>query len=121
MGHVNNANHFTYFELARVKYFEEVVNEPVAWSRQGIILARMSIDYKSPIVLNDKVEVHCRVSRFGTTSFDIEYKIFCNRTGGLVLAAEGVSTQVCFDYEKNSTYPVPELWRKKSADYESGS
>ena len=24
MGHVNNANHFTYLELARVKYFNEV-------------------------------------------------------------------------------------------------
>ena len=40
LGHVNNANHFTYFEVARVRYFDEVVKEAVEWSRQGIILAK---------------------------------------------------------------------------------
>jgi acyl-CoA thioester hydrolase len=120
MGHVNNANHFTYFELARVNYFDEVVKLPIAWSRQGIILAKMSINYKSPIFLKDKVTVWCKVSRIGNTSFDCDYKITCERDGKVVVAAEGTSTQVCFDYEKNSPYPVPESWRKCTEEFESG-
>ena len=27
MGHVNNANHLTYFELARVHYFDEIIKQ----------------------------------------------------------------------------------------------
>lgn len=121
MGHVNNANHITYFELARVKYFEEVVNEPVEWSRRGVILAHMSIDYKSPVFLNDAVTVECRISRFGNSSFDFEYRIVCMRDGKEVLAATGMSTQVCFDYEKNKPFPIPDTWKNRSLHFESGS
>src|SRR5688572_15458919 len=121
MGHVNNANHFTYFELARVKYFEEVVNEPVEWSRRGVILAHMSIDYKSPVFLRDVVTVESRVSRFGKSSFDFEYRIICMRDGKEVLAATGMSTQVCFDYENNKPFPVPEAWKQRTHQFESGT
>lgn len=120
LGHVNNANHFTYFEVARVHYFDEVVKEKVEWSRQGIILARMTINYKSPVFLKDKVMVWCRVSRFGNSSFDCEYRITCEREGKIIIAAEGSSTQVCFDYEKNQPIPVPESWRNRTELYESG-
>ena len=120
LGHVNNANHFTYFEVARVRYFDEVVKEAVEWSRQGIILAKMTINYKSPIFLKDNVKVWCRVSRFGTTSFDCEYRITCERDGKEVLAAEGLSTQVCYDYENSKPFPVPASWRERTELYESG-
>jgi acyl-CoA thioester hydrolase len=118
MGHVNNANHFTYFELARVNYFDEVIAEEIDWQKQGIILAKMSIDYKSPIFMKDKVTVWCRVSRFGTTSFDCEYRIMCLRNGCEILAATGLSTQVCFDYINNKPYPVPETWKTRAQQFD---
>lgn len=119
MGHVNNANHFTYFELARMKYFAEVIAEPIEWNREGIILASMSVNYRSPILLNDLVKVQCRVSRFGNTSFDCAYRIMLERDGKSILAAEGSSTQVCFNYESNKPVPVPSSWRKKAEAFES--
>ena len=75
MGHVNNANHLTYFELARVHYFDEIVKERIDWSKQGIILAHMEVDYKMPILLTDKVYVFSRISKFGYSSFTVEYII----------------------------------------------
>jgi acyl-CoA thioester hydrolase len=120
MGHVNNANHFTYFELARVKYFNEVVNEPIEWKEQGIILAHMEIDYKRPILLNDEVYVYSRVSKFGTKSFEVEYKIVVVVNGNEDIAATGKSVQVCFDYTRNETMNVPETWKQKVIAYEPG-
>lgn len=70
--------------------------------------------------MQDKVYVASRISRYGNTSFDFEYRIICIRNGKEVLAAEGSSTQVCFDYEQNKPYPVPETWKKLSAAFESG-
>lgn len=120
MGHVNNANHFTYFELARVNYFNEVVGEVIDWSEQGIILAHLEIDYKRPILLNDEVFVYSRISKFGTKSFEVDYKIVVMVNGNEDVAAVGKSTQVCFDYTKSETMNVPELWKQKVIAYEPG-
>lgn len=118
MGHVNNANHFTYFELARVHYFNEIISEPINWSKQGIILARMEIDYKMPILLNDDIWVYSRVSRLGTKSFEVEYAIIKIESEKEIVMAVGKSVQVCFDYEKNATIAVPDSWKQKVIAYE---
>ena len=118
MGHVNNANHLTYFELARVSYFHEVVREQVDWHRQGIILARMEVDYKSPILLDDDLWVHVRVSALGRTSFTMEYFIVSNRPEGSVLRATGKSIQVCYDYSSNLSVEVPSTWRSRVMAFE---
>ncbi|MFN8153841.1 MAG: thioesterase family protein [Bacteroidia bacterium] len=118
MGHVNNANHLTYFEMARMSYFREVVNEKIDWNRQGIILARNEVDYKAPILLEDEVWVHIRTARFGASSFEMEYVI--TRTGeeGTQVAALGRSVLVCFDYIANAKMPVPPSWKEKTAVFE---
>jgi len=118
MGHVNNANHLTYFELARVSYFHEVVKEEVDWHRQGIILARMEVDYKSPILLEDDLWVYIRVSAFGRTSFTMEYCIVSNRLEGLVVRAMGKSIQVCYDYSRNLSIDVPSTWKSRVLAFE---
>jgi acyl-CoA thioester hydrolase len=119
MGHVNNANHITYFELARMAYFAEVVEGSIDWVRQGIILAHTEIDYKSPILLEDEVWVHSRVSRLGRSSFEVEYVITRTADGDTSVAAIGKSVQVCFDYTENKTIPVPQEWRDKVMEYEA--
>ncbi len=118
MGHVNNANHLTYFELARVKYFDEVVGEEIRWSEQGIILARSEINYVSPILLKDEVLVYSRLSRFGKSSFDVDYRIIRMVDGKEVLAAEGRSVQVCYDYAIGASMPVPASWVEKVKAFE---
>src|ERR1035437_3743603 len=75
MGQVNNANHFTYLEIARAKYFDDVVAEEVNWSKEGIILAKSTCDYKMPILFKDKVYVYTKCSRIGNKSFELSYVI----------------------------------------------
>ncbi len=118
MGHVNNANHFTYFEIARVNYFNEVVNETINWSKQGIILAHMEIDYRNPILLTDEVWVYTGIIHFGVKSFEVGYQIIRIVNGVEITAAEGKSVQVCFDYETNTTIPIPDIWKQKVFAYE---
>ncbi|TAL63390.1 MAG: acyl-CoA thioesterase, partial [Bacteroidetes bacterium] len=79
--HVNNANHITYFELARVKYFDEVVDEEVDWSEQGVILAKIAVDYKAPIYFKDKLFVYTRCIRMGNKSFDLAYSLVKEKDG----------------------------------------
>ena len=115
LGHVNNANHITYFELARVDYFNALIGHyiKIDWQKESLILAKMEMEYKQPILLEDKVFVYTWVSSIGTKSFNMECSIVKEVNGIEVEAARGLAVIVCFNYETNKTIVVPELWKNK--------
>lgn len=51
LGHLNNANYLTFFELARIKYFRDTVGTEIDWNKDGMIIARATIDYKNQFIL----------------------------------------------------------------------
>jgi O-antigen/teichoic acid export membrane protein len=57
MQHVNNSKYLSFLELARMHYFNDVLSDEVDWFKEGIILASASINFKTPILISDKVEV----------------------------------------------------------------
>jgi acyl-CoA thioester hydrolase len=119
MGHVNNANHLTYIELARVKYFEDVVGVDGNWSDlQGLILAHVSIDYKRPIFLHDNVFVYTRCSKLGRKSMELSWVIINEKDGLEETLAQGIAVIVCYDYSTNQTIEVPQEQRRKIEIYE---
>ncbi len=120
MGHVNNANHLTYFELARIHYFSDVINETVNWNEQGVILAKTEINYHRPILLSDNVFVYSRVSKLGNKSYEVEYAITSENGQEVFICASGMSVQVCYNYLSNSTVEIPKSWRAKVIAFEDG-
>lgn len=115
MGHVNNANYITYFELARLTYFEALKDEGVKidWVNAGVILAKIEMEYKQPILLEDKAFVYTWVSRIGSKSFDMACSIVKIVNGVEVEAAKGLAVIVCFNYKTNETIAIPEIWKAK--------
>ncbi|MCW3070574.1 MAG: thioesterase [Bacteroidetes bacterium] len=114
LGHVNNANHITYFELARVDYFNILMGDvKIDWESESLILAKMEMEYRQPILLDDKVFVYTWISRIGSKSFDMSCSIVRVIDGVEVEAAKGLAVIVCFNYKINQTIPIPEEWRKK--------
>ncbi len=115
LGHVNNANHITYFELARVDYFNALMGEDIKidWQKESLILAKIEMEYKLPILLDDKVFVYTWVSNIGTKSFNMECSIVKEINGVEIEVAKGLAIIVCFNYETNKTIEVPEQWKNK--------
>lgn len=113
LGHVNNANHVTYFELARVDYFNSLNTEGIKidWINEGVILAKIEMEYKQPILLEDKVFVYTWVSKMGTKSFDMTCSIVKAENGIEIELAKGLAIIVCFNYKTNQTILVPEKWK----------
>jgi len=93
MGHVNNAVYFSYFELARQKYWEAAVGVET-FLDIGFVMASASIDYRLPARMRDRLQVEIHCPRIGTSSFDFQYRI----TRGDEVVAEGKSTQVLWDW-----------------------
>src|SRR6266550_1501414 len=76
LAHVNNASYFTYLEEARIQYFGKVITtSEVDWWQDGMILARMEIDFRRPITGYNNYFVYIRCSRLGNKSFDFNYLV----------------------------------------------
>jgi acyl-CoA thioester hydrolase len=115
LGHVNHANHITYFELARMDYFEAFAGNEIKidWENEGVILAKVEMEYKQPILLEDKVYAYTWVSRLGSKSFDMACSIVRIKNDIETEVAKGFATLVCFNYKTNESINVPEKWKVK--------
>lgn len=106
LGHVNNAVYLTYMESARIAFLASL---GAGSDPQGsMILARMEVDFRSPVAMGESVEVGVRASRLGTKSFELEYEV---RADGR-LAAEGRSVLVGYDYTRGESVEISAEWRE---------
>jgi len=112
LGHVNNANHLTYFETSRVKYFNDIFSKETDWKETGLILAQTEISYKKPIFLEDEIICYTKISKIGNKSFDIENIIVRNENEVLTVCAYGKSVLVCLNYLTKETIAMPLDWIK---------
>lgn len=112
LGHVNNAKYLTYLEQSRISYIRDRGLWDGSLSAQGLIIARIEIDYRAPITMDDgQAVVWTRVSRIGNKSFDMTQAVMVERDGQVITAAEARTVIVVYDYTANATAPVPEAWR----------
>jgi acyl-CoA thioester hydrolase len=92
MGHVNNAVYLTYFETARMNYMHDVCGVGAVQHNGGMhglgdirgasmILAKMTVEYKLPLVLGDEIVVYIRCSHIGNKSFELDAVIMRYKDG----------------------------------------
>lgn len=117
LGHVNNANHLSYFEYARIQYFDDLIGGEIDWETEGMILAHQSVSYKKPIYLKDKIQIATWFVKSGTTSFEVAYEIVrTEKDGTETICATGSSVLVCYNYKTQSPVPIPQRWLDKMAE-----
>jgi acyl-CoA thioester hydrolase len=115
-GHVNNAVFATYVELARVRYLTDLLQPDEHFERMPLILARLEIDFRSPIMFGEEVTVETRVDRIGRSSIAMSHRV--TATPGDRLVADVQSVLVTYDYVDASSIPVPEDWRERIGLFE---
>ena len=116
-GHVNNARFVTYLEHARVGYIRFLeLWEGDSYQDLGFILAHLTVDFKAPVLITNRVQVGVRVSRLGGKSLEMAYRMEDAETGRLF--AEARTVLVGYDYRTGNTLHLPEVWREVIADFE---
>src|SRR5690349_15067543 len=60
--HVNNATYFSYFEMARIAYYEAISGRQVTLDDIRIILVDAACRYRSPALLGEQLAIGIRVS-----------------------------------------------------------
>ncbi|MBK8583960.1 MAG: acyl-CoA thioesterase [Bacteroidetes bacterium] len=112
-GHVNNAVYLTYYEEARVSYFDEVVGYDYDWSKEGVILARIEVDFLIPILFTDEIFIRTNCCRVGTKSFDLAYEMYKMKDGKEIMVSSATSVMVMFNYAEKKSILLSEEWRTK--------
>lgn len=110
VGHVNHTKYLTYFEDARIAWFNEIIGKEWDWTKKGLILARIEVDYIKQVKFGEEVVVKTRCTRLGTKSFDHRYELYRTGVSGDELVAKGLAVLVCYDYETKQSCPIPEQW-----------
>ena len=111
IGHVNNAVYLTYIETARVAYWLHVTGRPGDIKAVDIILARAEVDYRSPVVLGETVEVAVRAASMRRSSFVLDFRLTVRGSGRLVAEARNVA--VYYDYAAGRSVPIPAEIRER--------
>jgi acyl-CoA thioester hydrolase len=115
-GHVNNAVFFSYVEQARIRYLLDVLDSETTFDRMPLILARVELDYRSPVFYGESVTVGTRVDRVGRTSFGMSHRMTAGDDERLV--GEVNSVLVTYDYAAAGPMPVPDEWRRRFGEHE---
>ena len=123
LDHVNNAVIATYVEQARVTYLREVLHVD-SLGEMGAsghaagaspilrpwILAMLKIDYETPILFGEAVEIETRVDWIGRTSVGMTHRLSGGAPVRVMAHAEAVL--VGYDYEQHRPQPVPDATRR---------
>jgi acyl-CoA thioester hydrolase len=108
LGHVNNAMYLTYFEMARMHYFSELVGDHWNWMEEGVVLVKNEVEYIKPILLHDIPYVSIHLIHMGTKSFTLGYEIKVKD----VLVTKGSSTLVAFNSKTQSSIEIPKKMKE---------
>lgn len=110
LGHVNNAVYVTYVESARVGYWLHVRGASGV-SGIDIILARTEIDYRSPVVFGEAIEITTRCVSMRRSSLVLDFVLHERASGRLVAEAKNVI--VYYDYAAGRSRPIPAEIRER--------
>jgi acyl-CoA thioester hydrolase len=108
MGHVNNAVYLTYCETARIRYWTDVIGQPIAFGTnraESLILAEARITYRAQAFYGEIVTVESRATRIGRSSFTLEHRLLASvpdEAPRLVAVSESIVVR----YDYGSARPV---------------
>ena len=109
MGHVNNAVYLTWLEEIRTRY---VIDRRGFRGLEDVdfVLGSAALAYRSPVRLDETVDLWCGPTRIGNKSWDLRYVGKAREDGRVVLEASTV--QVQYDYHRRAAVSIPARWRR---------
>ena len=117
MGHVNSATYHTYFEIARMAYFEEMgllaLKVP---GKFGPAVVSQTCNYRRQIFHPSDLSIGVRMLELRQRTCLLEYVVFVDDEE--VHSADGQTVMAWVDYEQGKAIPLPEAFRDSVTTYE---
>ena len=116
LGHVNNAVFQHYFDLARIRYFAEILGENIVGSKYSLVMATINIDFHSPVLMQESISIKTGIEVLGNKSITMIQEIINPETNELKSSSR--ATLVTYCVQDKSSCLVPEEWKEKVIAYE---
>lgn len=113
--HVNNVMFMKYQQSGRVNFWEvSGLYELQEKTNKGPMLVSTHCDFRKPLFYPGKAIVKTKVAFIKNSSFGLDHVIL-NEKGEL--CAEGRDVAVCYDFNLNETFRIPEELREVMQRY----
>ncbi len=110
---VFNAHYSTYIDIATTEYFRHVLGDRLQQLADDHlfdpVLRKITIEFIKPAKLDDVLDVFCRVTKLGKSSFELSHEIM--RNDELLVKAEVI--QVNYDMKSGKAQGIP--WKIKES------
>lgn len=116
MGHINNNIYFSYFDLGKTTYFDNIRPTAVSWTDGLIVVAHIEVDFLSPIYYKESIVVDTKIIRLGEKSGTVLQQIRNIKNGEVKCRCTSVF--VTYDALTQSSIPIPDDWREAISKYE---
>lgn len=115
-GHVNNAVYQHYFDLARLDYFKELIEDKLKWNDFSVIMASININYKNPVYLDEDVSIRSKISIIGEKSLTMVQEVYNSITG----EKKACNTAIMVGYSTKSKQSelIPDIWKERIFKFE---
>lgn len=115
--HVNNVNIIRYLQSARVNIWEKSgLYKSYKETNRGPMLVSSKVEFKKALFYPGTITIKSRVGYIKNSSFSLEH-IILNAQGEICIEARDVA--VCFDFNTEKTYLIPESLRTLFESYSS--
>ena len=116
LGHVNNPTYFKFFDLAKCRYFEDLLPGSLDWKEINVVVANINCDFFAPTFFNESVAVCTTVTKVGEKSFRMEQRLYETVTGQVKCICRTV--MVGYDLSKGASMAITQEWRDAIERYE---
>lgn len=114
-GHINNAVYFTFYDLGKTNYIEDVCAD-VDWEKEAIVVVDIHVSFKSQIYGTDHIAVQTAITSIGTKSFELLQQVINTETNEAKCVCRSI--MVTYDLIEHISKPIPENWAKAICSFE---
>ena len=116
LGHVNNSVYFSFYDLGKTSYFNEVLPDVSVSREVGVVIGHIEVSFLLPVYPEEQVAVETAVIEIGNKSFKLLQQLIDVETNEVKCICQTV--MVCFDAKTKTTHSISEKWRMAMADFE---
>ena len=115
-GHVNNTIYFSFYDLGKTTYFDELKKGFPDLSEIAAVIVNAQVDFLSPVFMSEQIAVQTSVTEIGNKSFKMLQQVINTVTDEVKCICRTV--MVGFDKASNNSQPIPEEWKTAIAKFE---
>ena len=117
LGHVNNSVYFSFYDLGKTSYFNEVLPDVSISKEVGVVIGHIEVSFLLSVYPGENVAVETAVVEIGNKSFKLLQHLIDVDTNEVKCVCQTV--MVCFDAKTKTTRLISDNWRKAMADFEN--